>query len=257
MSALVGFAGHSGAGKTTLLEQVIALLRSWGLRVAVIKHAHHHFEMDTPGKDSWRHRQAGAQEVLIASERRWALLHELGDEAQPGLESLLRHLAPCDLVLVEGFKQEPIPKLEVWRAAEGSSRLSPNDPWIIALVTDQPQPGLLPCLDIQDPEAIARFLVQRFDLALRPSQTSAGTIRLKYFAQLRESLQRAQEILPIERGMPVTRLLTQLRSRGGVWAECLAPGHFYRVAINQEMVPLEALLQDQDEVALLPPVTGG
>ncbi len=257
MSALVGFAGHSGAGKTTLLEQVIALLRSWGLRVALIKHAHHQFEIDTPGKDSWRHRQAGAQEVLIVSSRRWALLHELVDETEPTLESLLRHLTPCDLILVEGFKQEPIPKMEVWRAAQGGTRLNTNDPWIIALVTDQPQAGLLPCLDIDDPEATARFLVQRFDLVLRPSQTQAGAVRLKYFAQLRERLHRTQEIVAIERGMPVARLITQLQSRGGVWAECFAPGHPYRVAVNQDMVSDETRLQDQDEVALLPPVTGG
>ena len=257
MSALVGFVGHSGAGKTTLLEQVIALLRSWGLSVSLIKHAHHHFQVDTPGKDSWRHRQAGAQEVLIASDQRWALLHELGDEPAPGLESLLHHLTPCDLVLVEGFKQEPIPKVEVWRAAQGGPRLDRNDPWIIALVTDQAQPGLLPCLDIQDPEAMARFLVQRFDLVVRPHQTKAGAVRVKYFAQLRERLQRAQEIVAIRRGMSVAQFLPQLQARGGLWADCLAAGQPYRVAINQDMVSTEALLQDQDEVALLPPVTGG
>ncbi len=257
MSALIGFAGHSGSGKTTLLEQVIALLSSWGLKVSLIKHAHHRFQIDTPGKDSWRHRQAGAQQVLLASAQRWVLLHELKDEPEPRLESLLRHLSPCDLVLVEGFKAEPIPKLEVWRAAQGGARLDANDPWIIGLVTDQPQPGLIPCLDINDPEATARFLVQRFDLVMRPQETTAGAIRVRYFAQLRELLQREREIVAIQRGQRVSQLMAQLHARGGIWAECFAPGHAYRVAINQDMAQEDDLLQDEDELALFPPVTGG
>ena len=118
-----GFAGFSGSGKTTLIERVIPLLVARGVRVALIKHAHHDFDIDKPGKDSHRHREAGATEVLVSGGKRWALMHELRDETEPGLADLMAHLSPCDLVLVEGFKHDPVPKLEVHRPARARSPL--------------------------------------------------------------------------------------------------------------------------------------
>ena len=108
-----GFAGWSGSGKTTLIEQVIPAITARGLRVSVIKHAHHGFDIDKPGKDSWRHREAGASEILLVSDQRWVLMHELRGAPEPDLDAQLAHLSPCDLVLVEGFKAVQIPKLEV------------------------------------------------------------------------------------------------------------------------------------------------
>src|SRR5271169_3571336 len=135
-----GFAGYSGSGKTTLLEKIIPLLKQRGLRISVIKHAHHDFDIDKPGKDSFRHREAGAHEVMIASGHRWALMHELRRESEPSLEELCALLSPCDMVLVEGYKFSGIPKLEVHRAITGHPLLYPNDPNIIAVVwTARPQ----------------------------------------------------------------------------------------------------------------------
>ena len=110
---IFGFAGYSGSGKTTLIEQLIPLFVARGVSVSLIKHAHHTFEVDQPGKDSFRHRKAGCTEVLVSSSRRWALMHELRGAAEPPLEDLVKHMSPCDLLLVEGFKREAIPKLEV------------------------------------------------------------------------------------------------------------------------------------------------
>ena len=155
-----GFAGWSGSGKTTLIEQLIPLFVERGLRVALIKHAHHDFDIDQPGKDSWRHRQAGAQQVLVSSDQRWALMHELKGAAEPDLQQHLARLSPCDLVLVEGFKREAIAKLEIHRAAVGKPLLYPDDAHIIAVATDTPLPGHLPQLDINDPAAVAAFIVE-------------------------------------------------------------------------------------------------
>jgi len=121
-----GFAGYSGSGKTTLIEQLIPRFVKQGLRVSLIKHAHHAFDVDQPGKDSYRHRHAGAGEVLVTSSRRWVLMHELRGEPEPSFEAQLEHLSPCDLLLVEGFKHAPIPKLEVWRAVTGEGLLHPS-----------------------------------------------------------------------------------------------------------------------------------
>ena len=131
-----GFAGWSGSGKTTLIERVITHLSVRGLRISLIKHAHHEFDVDQPGKDSYRHRTAGASEVLVSSANRWALMHELRGEPELNLREAINQLNPCDLVLVEGFKREPIPKLEVWRAEVGKALLFPDDPNIVALATD-------------------------------------------------------------------------------------------------------------------------
>jgi len=161
----VGFAGWSGSGKTTLIEKLIPLFARRGLRVSLIKHAHHTFDVDQPGKDSYRHRHAGASEVLVTSSRRWVLMHELRGEHEPRFDDQLRHLSPCDLLIVEGFKYAPIPKLEVWRAATGEALLHPNDPHFVAVVTDAKVETRLPVLDLNDAEAVAAFVVSHLQLA--------------------------------------------------------------------------------------------
>ena len=135
---LIGLAGWSGAGKTTLVRALIPLLRARGLSVSTVKQAHHGFEIDRPGKDSWVHREAGAAEVLVASPRRWALIHELREAPALTLPELLAHLGPVDLVLVEGFKRETHPKIEVRRDALGKPLLYPDDPHIVAVASDTP-----------------------------------------------------------------------------------------------------------------------
>jgi molybdopterin-guanine dinucleotide biosynthesis adapter protein len=154
-----GIAGYSGSGKTTLLERVIPLLVDRGLRVSVVKHAHHAFDVDKPGKDSYRHRGAGATEVLISSSARWALMHELREQREPELPQLLARLSDCDLVLVEGFKRQPIPKLEVHRTAANTPTLFPQDPAIIAVASDRSLETGLPVLRLDDYPAIADFIV--------------------------------------------------------------------------------------------------
>jgi len=154
-----GFAGWSGSGKTTLLEQVIPVLTRQGLVVSLVKHAHHEFDVDQPGKDSYRHRAAGCTEVLVASGRRFALMHELRGAPEPTLRELVRRLAPCDLVLVEGFKREPgLPKLEVHREANGKTWLHPDDPSIVAVAADTAPASGLPRFDLDDIAAIAAFV---------------------------------------------------------------------------------------------------
>ena len=155
-----GFAGFSGAGKTTLIESLIPRLVAAGLRVSLIKHAHHRFDIDKPGKDSWRHREAGASEVLIASDQRWALMHELRGEPEPDLQALLQRLSPCDLVLVEGYKRARIPKLEVHRTEIGKPLLSPQDPDIVALASDVPIDCALPQFRLSDYDAITAFVIR-------------------------------------------------------------------------------------------------
>ena len=155
---VIGLAGWSGAGKTTLLVRLLPLLSARGLRVSTLKHAHHSFDVDRPGKDSHAHREAGAVEVLVASGKRWALLHELRDAPEPSLAELLGHLSPVDLVIVEGFKHAPHPKIEVHRAANGKPWLHPDDPAVIGLATDAPYAGALPTAALDDADAIADLL---------------------------------------------------------------------------------------------------
>lgn len=156
---VIGLAGWSGAGKTTLLTKLIPEFNRRGVAVSTIKHAHHAFDLDTPGKDSFLHRQAGASEVLISSAKRWALLHELRDEAEATLPELLAKLSPVDLVIVEGFKRDPHAKIEVYRAANGKPPLHPDDPSIVAIASDTPFAGAgRPVIGLDDVSAIADCL---------------------------------------------------------------------------------------------------
>ena len=162
---IFGFAGWSGSGKTTLIEQVIPRLVARRLAVSLIKHAHHRFEFDQPGKDSYRHRHAGCSEVLITSGTRWALMRELRGEPELSLKQALARLSPCDIALVEGYKAFPIPKLEIWRAAVGKPLLHPRDPHILAIATDSPQAipadsmARLPILGLAEYDAVATFVL--------------------------------------------------------------------------------------------------
>lgn len=159
---VLGFTGGSGAGKTTLLEKLIPELRNRNQRVAVIKHAHHGFDMDTPGKDSWRHRQAGAAEVLVSGGQRWALLHECGDQPEPGFQDHLKRLSPCDWVLIEGYKREDCPRIEVWRSNLQRPFVHSSDDRVIAVAADCALPDcLLPVLPLNDPVAIVDFIMER------------------------------------------------------------------------------------------------
>jgi molybdopterin-guanine dinucleotide biosynthesis protein B len=155
---VIGLAGWSGAGKTTLLTRLIPHFREQGLRVSVIKHAHHEFDVDVPGKDSWRHREAGAEEVLVSSTRRWALMHELRGAAEPRLPELLQKISPVDLVVVEGYKSEPHRKIEVHRTGNGKPLLFPNDAGIVGIASDVTVETALPCAHLDDIPAIAAML---------------------------------------------------------------------------------------------------
>jgi len=163
---VLGIAGYSGSGKTTLIEKLVPRLVKAGLRVSLVKHAHHDFDVDYPGKDSWRHRQAGCAQVLVSSSRRWALMNELGGAPEPGLPEQLRHLSACDLVLVEGFKRDAIARIEVHRKAGGQPLLYPDDPHVIAVATDERLDTSLPQLPLDDADGIARFVV---DFARSPA----------------------------------------------------------------------------------------
>jgi molybdopterin-guanine dinucleotide biosynthesis protein B len=162
---MIGFAGWSGAGKTTLLAKLIPRLRERGIGVSTVKHAHHEFDVDRPGKDSWVHRQAGAQQVLVASERRWALMTELGGAPEPTLGVLLSRLSPVDLVIVEGFKRERHPKIEVRRAANDKPWLHPDDPAVVAVAADVRPPAgtpgvALPFALLDDVDAVAGLVLR-------------------------------------------------------------------------------------------------
>jgi molybdopterin-guanine dinucleotide biosynthesis adapter protein len=155
---VIGLSGWSGGGKTTLLSKVIPHLRGQGLRVSVIKHAHHEFDVDVPGKDSWVHRQSGATEVLVSSTRRWALMHELRGAGEPPLPELLAKMSPVDLVIIEGFKREPHRKIEVHRVANDKPLLFPEDPDIVGIITDAKVENTLPMAHLDDVEAAANLL---------------------------------------------------------------------------------------------------
>jgi molybdopterin-guanine dinucleotide biosynthesis adapter protein len=167
----IGFCGPSGVGKTTLVEALIAELKRRGQRVSVIKHAHKRFDLDQPGKDTWRHRQAGATEVLVASDQRLALMREYDIIGHPAVEDLLAELSPCDWALVEGFKHASMHKVEVWRTDLGQAPVYPADPFVVAVATDRPDalpvPTGLPVLAMSDVPAVADFLMsnaRRFEI---------------------------------------------------------------------------------------------
>lgn len=170
---ILGIAGFSGAGKTTLVTKLIPVLRDRGMTVSTIKHAHHAFDVDTPGKDSYEHRHAGAQEVLVSSGNRWALMHENRGDPEPGLDALLAKLSPVDLVLVEGWKHGGHKKLEVYRPSIGKPLLAVEDAHVIAVATDGAKEGngldavSVPLIDIDDLHAIADF-VQAYCAAESP-----------------------------------------------------------------------------------------
>jgi molybdopterin-guanine dinucleotide biosynthesis protein B len=158
---IIGVAGWSGSGKTTLITKVIPRLIARGLRVSTVKHAHHGFDIDRPGKDSFMHRTAGATEVLISSATRFALLHEIRDDGEWNLPELIAKLSPVDLVLVEGFKRDAFPKIEVYRADNGKPLLYPQDAHIAAVASDGPlRDSPLPVVDLNDVEAITGILLQ-------------------------------------------------------------------------------------------------
>jgi len=162
---IFGFAGYSGSGKTTLIEKLIPLFTKRGLRVSLIKHAHHMFDVDTPGKDSYRHRQAGCTEVLVTSSRRWVLMSELRGAPEPDLNELIARMSPCDLLLVEGFKRESIPKLEVYRTLVGEPMIHPHDGNVVAIASDGAIDTQLPWFSIDDADAIADFVTRHVGLA--------------------------------------------------------------------------------------------
>jgi molybdopterin-guanine dinucleotide biosynthesis protein B len=156
---VIGLAGWSGSGKTTLLVKLIPILTRAGLSVSTIKHAHHGFDIDRPGKDSWMHREAGAAEVLVVSPDRYVLMHEMRGQPEPTLEQSLARLAPVDLVLVEGFKRDPCPRIEIYRPELGRPLLCTDDPWIVAIASPEPVPDApAPWLPLDRPDVIAAFI---------------------------------------------------------------------------------------------------
>lgn len=175
MTRVIGFAGWSGAGKTTLLTRLIPELKARGLSVSTLKHAHHAFDIDTPGKDSYQHREAGATEVMVGSARRWALMHELRDEPEPQLADLLVRMSPVDLILVEGFKHDAHVKIEVHRQENGKPWLFEQDPHIAAIASDAAPQTALPCVSLDDISAVADLvekLAQPLDRVLEQLSSS-------------------------------------------------------------------------------------
>ncbi len=171
---IIGLAGWSGSGKTTLIKKAIPCLIERGLQVSTLKHAHHGFDLDQPGKDSFFHRAAGATEVIVSSAKRFAILHELREEAEWDLPALVGKMSPVDLVLVEGYKRDAFPKLEIHRAANGKSLIHPEDPHIVAIASDVPLPqARVPVVDLDDIERIADLLIKHAvpigDIALAKS----------------------------------------------------------------------------------------
>jgi molybdopterin-guanine dinucleotide biosynthesis adapter protein len=167
----IAIAGYSGSGKTTLIEKVIPCLVMEGYRVSLIKHAHHEFDVDQPGKDSYRHRHAGATEVIVSSSKRWALMHELRGAPEPLLEEQLKHLSPCDVVIVEGWKNQAMPKIEVHRKLADKPLLFPNDRNVIAIASDEVLAVDIPQFDLDDADGVAQFIITH--LGLRKSLLQA------------------------------------------------------------------------------------
>ena len=158
---MIGLAGWSGSGKTTLITKVLPVLIKRGLKISTLKHAHHGFDLDQPGKDSFMHRAAGASEVIISSAKRWAVLHELHEEPEWDMPALLKKIAPVDLVLVEGYKRESFPKIEIYRVANGKPLLHSEDKFIVAVAADTQLPDVtLPVIDLNDIDSVADALLK-------------------------------------------------------------------------------------------------
>jgi molybdopterin-guanine dinucleotide biosynthesis protein MobB len=175
---IIGLAGWSGSGKTTLITKLIPRLIARGVTVSTLKHAHHGFDLDQPGKDSFFHRAAGATEVIISSAKRWAILHELREEPEWNLRALVAKMSPVDLVLVEGFKRDAFPKLEIHRAANGKSLIHPEDPHVVAIASDVALPqAKVPVIDLNDIEAVADLLLERAVPVGAARATAAGRSR--------------------------------------------------------------------------------
>jgi molybdopterin-guanine dinucleotide biosynthesis adapter protein len=171
---IFGLAGWSGSGKTMLMVRLIPALIARGVSVSTMKHAHHAFDVDQPGKDSYEHRAAGATEVMVSSNARWALMHELRGAPEASVEELIQHMTPVDLLIIEGFKRHAHPKLEVHRPSVGKPLLCTDDPHIVAVASDAPVPGLrVPLLDLNDVASIADFIISHCGLA-RARAASAG-----------------------------------------------------------------------------------
>jgi molybdopterin-guanine dinucleotide biosynthesis protein MobB len=257
---IIGIAGYSGSGKTTLIEKVIPVLVREGLKVSLVKHAHHEFDVDQPGKDSYRHRHAGCTEVLVSSSERWALMHELRGAAEPSLQDQLKVLSPCDLVLVEGYKREPIPKVEgIAAPATPRSSIRTTRTWSRSLPTS---PSTRSC----------RRSTWRIPPRSRASSSpTSGSIALAWFARPARGhaalFRRIEGIarLLARAGGPRANLdlhCSESRripslARNGRWSEAFSPGKQWRVAVNQQMANLATPLKPGDEVAFFPPVTGG
>jgi molybdopterin-guanine dinucleotide biosynthesis adapter protein len=165
---VMGIVGWSGSGKTSLMVNLLPIISRGGISVSTMKHAHHRFDVDKPGKDSFRHREAGASEVLVVTSSRWVLMHESREEPEPSIESLIERMTPVDLLLIEGFKTHHHPKLEIHRDSEGKPLLCQDDPEIVAVASDAPLPDLkVPRLDLNDPMAIAEFILSHTGLKRR------------------------------------------------------------------------------------------
>ena len=161
-----GLAGWSGSGKTTMMERMLPEIIARDVTVSTIKHAHHHFDIDKPGKDSYRHREAGAREVMISSSQRWVMMHENRGDAEPDPDDLLARMSPVDLVIIEGFKSWPHPKLEIHRRGVGDGLLCTKDSTIVAVASDHAVTGLtVPVLDLDDTSAVVDFMLTRMGLA--------------------------------------------------------------------------------------------
>ncbi|MDH5750522.1 MAG: molybdopterin-guanine dinucleotide biosynthesis protein B [Rhodospirillales bacterium] len=175
---IFGLVGWSGSGKTTLVVRLLDELIGRGYTVSTMKHTHHNFDMDTPGKDSYEHRMAGAHEVLVTSTRRWALMHELRDEAEPDMETHIARMTPVDLLLIEGFKTYRHDKIEVHRPSVGKPFLYEEDPTVAALASDEPLEGVkIPVLDLNDAAAIADFIIAHQKMTAGIGPTPEGGIR--------------------------------------------------------------------------------
>ncbi|WP_372602885.1 molybdopterin-guanine dinucleotide biosynthesis protein B [Actibacterium sp.] len=162
---IYGVVGYKNAGKTGLVERLVTEITGRGFSVSTIKHAHHQFDLDRPGKDSFRHREAGAREVLLATGRRWVLMHEMRDEPEPTLDELLSRLAPVDLVLIEGYKRDQHPKVEAHRAETGNPLIAHEEQTVRAVASDVPLPGLqVPVFDLDDTAAVADFILTQVGL---------------------------------------------------------------------------------------------